>query len=77
MMTITGFLIFAAGFGAAAWVLGATLLPALPRIIAILRGEDDPAITPQPVLVLSERRVRARVRAMPVRAIPAPLRAVA
>jgi hypothetical protein len=34
----------------------------LPRIAALLRGEADPAHVAMPVLILSDRRLRARVR---------------
>lgn len=62
MMTILTMLVFAAAFSASARVFAFTLAPALPRIVALLRGEGDPAPAPRPMLVISEDRVRARVR---------------
>jgi hypothetical protein len=77
MMTIMGFLVFTAAFAASASVFAFTLVPALPRIAALLRGEPDPALIRRPALILSENRVRSRIR--PVSTLPArvPLRAAA
>ena len=61
MMMILTMLVFAAAFSASAWVFAFTLAPAVPRIVALLRGEDDPASAPRPMLVISEDRVRARL----------------
>ena len=77
MMTVMGLLVFAAAFAASAWVFAFTLVPALPRIVALLRGEADPALFRQPALILSENRVRARIRATPVLPARMPLRAAA
>lgn len=77
MMTVMGFLVFAAAFAASASVLAFTLVPALPRIAALLRGQADPALVRQPALILSENRLRSRIcstSALPVRM---PLRAAA
>jgi hypothetical protein len=56
---------------AAASVFAFTLVPALPRIIALLRGEADPAYVTAPMLILSDRRLRARVRPVSAMAIAA------
>jgi hypothetical protein len=77
MMTVMGLLVFAAAFAASAWVFAFTLLPALPRIVALLRGESDPALFRQPALILNENRVRVRIRATPVLPARMPLRAAA
>ena len=77
MMTVMGFLVFAAAFAASAWVFAFTLVPALPRISALLRGEADPALVRQPALVLSENRLRSRIRSVPARPARIPLRAAA
>lgn len=80
MMTVLGILVFAGAFAAAASVFAFTLVPALPRIVALLRGEADPAYVTEPMLILSDRRLRARVRpvrATAVAARPQALRAAA
>jgi hypothetical protein len=77
MMTVMGFLVFAAAFAGAMSVFAFTLVPALPRIAALLRGEGDPALFRQPALILSENRVRARIRSTPVLPARMPLRAAA
>lgn len=80
MMTVLGILVFAGAFAAAASVFAFTLVPALPRIVALLRGDSDPAHVTAPMLILSDRRLRARVRPVPAMAIaarPQALRAAA
>ena len=77
MMTVLGILVFAGALAAAASVFAFTLVPALPRIIALLRGESDPALFRQPALVLSENRVRARIRSTATLPARRPLRAAA
>jgi len=77
MMTVMGLLVFAAAFAASASVFAFTLVPALPRIAALLRGEGDPARFRQPALILSENRVRARIRSVPALPARVPLRAAA
>ncbi len=77
MMTVMSFLVFAAAFAASAWVFAFTLVPALPRIAALLRGDGDPALFRQPALILSENRVRGRIRSAPVLSARQPLRAAA
>jgi len=78
MVAVLAFLIFAAAFAAAMSVFTLTLVPALPRIAALLRGEADPARVTEPMLILSDRRLRARVRPLPVTAAGRqPLRAAA
>ncbi len=77
MMTVMGFLVFAAAFAASASVLAFTLVPALPRIAALLRGQADPALVRQPALILSENRLRSRIRSTPALPARMPLRAAA
>lgn len=77
MMTVMGLLVFAAAFTASAWVFAFTLAPALPRIVALLRGEADPALVRQPTLILSENRVRSRIRSAATLPARVPLRAAA
>lgn len=80
MMAVLGILVFAAAFAAAASVFAFTLVPALPRIVALLRGETDPALVTAPMLILSDRRLRARLRpvsAMAIAARPQAFRAAA
>lgn len=77
MVTIMGLLVFAAAFAASAWVFAFTLVPALPRITALLRGEADPALVRQPALILSENRVRSRIRQAATPSARMPLRAAA
>ena len=60
MLAVFGSLIFAGAFAAVVGVFAFTLIPALPRIAALFRGQRDPTHVPQPALVLSDRRVRAR-----------------
>jgi len=66
MLMVMGFLVFAAALAASIAVFAFTLVPALPRIAALLRGEADPALVRQPALVLSENRLRARIRSAPM-----------
>lgn len=62
MLAIFGSLVFAAAFAAVVGVFSFTLVPALPRIAALLRGEADPAHVIRPALILSDRQVRAQIR---------------
>ncbi len=48
-MAVLGILVFAAAFAAAVAVFAFTLVPALPRIIALLSGEGDPGARSMPV----------------------------
>jgi hypothetical protein len=75
-MAILGMLVFAAAFAAAVSVFAFTLVPAMPRIVALLSGELDPALVDRPVLSLNDRRLRAPVRSAPM-ARPRLLRAAA
>lgn len=78
MMAVLGIVVFAGAFTAAVSVFAFTLVPALPRIAALLRGEADPAYVEAPLLTLSDRRPRARVRpATTPAARPQPFRAAA
>ena len=70
MMMVTGILVFASAFAASASVFWLTLVPALPRIVALLRDGVDPAVAARPVLTVSEPRARARARMLPTPATP-------
>jgi len=72
MLAMLGSLIFAGAFAAVVGVFAFTLVPALPRIVALFRGQADPTHVVRPALVLSDRRIRTR-------SVPAPIamRAVA
>ena len=60
MMTIVAFMVFAATLATSLAVFAYTLIPALPRIAALLSGRDDSAAMPQ--LVLRDRRAAPRSR---------------
>lgn len=80
MTAVLGMIVFAGAFAAAGSVFAFTLVPAMPRIAALLRGETDPAMTGTPVPALSERPSRIRARPAPAAAIavrPQVLRAAA
>ncbi|CAN5474449.1 hypothetical protein BH10PSE14_BH10PSE14_14110 [soil metagenome] len=77
MMMVMGFLVFAAAFAASAWVFAATLVPAMPRIIALLHNGTDLVPARQPALVLNENRVRSRLRSAPAQPARMKLRAAA
>ena len=70
MMMVTGILVFASAFAASASVFWLTLVPALPRIVALLRDGVDPAVAGRSVLTVSEPRARARTRMLPTPAAP-------
>jgi len=61
MIAVLDSMMFAAAFAASVWVFAFTLVPALPQIMAVLRGEANYG-TPDAFLVVSERRVRTRAR---------------
>lgn len=63
MVAILDSMMFAAAFAAAIWVYAFTLAPAVPRIMAILRGDGVAAASQDPFYVLSDRRLRTRVHA--------------
>jgi len=69
MLAIFGTLVFAGAFAAVVGVFAFTLVPALPRIAALLRGEADPVVYGRPMLILSDRRFRARVRPVAIVAV--------
>jgi hypothetical protein len=66
MMAILGMLVFASAFAASVAVFAFTLVPALPRIVALLSGEGDPALVDRPLLILNDRRLRTRFRSPPL-----------
>ena len=61
MVAVLDCMVFAAAFTAAIWVFAFTLVPALPRIVALLRAEVEIAGS-DPFFVVSDRRVRVRVQ---------------
>lgn len=61
-MAFVGFLVFASALTASVAVFWLTLVPALPRIAAILRDGVGPFSPAVPVLIVSEARLRARTR---------------
>jgi hypothetical protein len=75
-MAVVGFLVFASAFAASIAVFWFTLMPALPRIVAILRDGADPVVAPQMQAVIREPRLRARAMPAPMLA-RTPLRAAA
>lgn len=58
MMTILAIALFVAAFGMVALVIGQTLVPALPRIAALLTQDSQPLRTATPVRLLADRRER-------------------
>ena len=66
-MTVVAFLIFASAFAASVSIFWSTLAPAVPRIVALLRDGVDPVTSPW---IVSEPRLRARVRTVTVVARP-------
>ena len=67
MMAMVQILVFLGGLALAGYVFAATVVPALPRMAALLRGELDPAFAPRERLVLGPRRVSVRVVPVPAR----------
>jgi hypothetical protein len=61
MVAVLDCMVFAAAFTAAIWVFAFTLVPALPRIGALLRGEVESTASDL-YRVVSDRRVRVRVQ---------------
>ena len=60
-MAVVSALVFIGALALIAFVIAVTLVPALPRIIAVLAGEEE---RPEPKLVLA-RRARIAVRLHP------------
>ncbi|RDE06468.1 hypothetical protein [Sphingomonas aracearum] len=56
MTMVSTVLVFAFAFALVAWVFAFTLVPALPRIRAVLAGREDPALASQHRIVIGERR---------------------
>jgi hypothetical protein len=69
-MAVVSFLVFASAFAASIAVFLLTLVPALPRIVSILRDGASPVPAKPPVWTVSEARLRARVRAATVMTQP-------
>lgn len=61
MMAVVGFMVFAAALLASLAVFALTLIPALPRIVSLLRDGVDPSFVPARISFLNEARLRARV----------------
>lgn len=64
MVAMIGYLVFLSAFVASVAVLASTLVPALPRIVALLRDGVDPVAMAARVTIVSEPRLRVRVAAM-------------
>lgn len=76
MVAVLGYLMFTAAFAVSMWVFAFTLAPAMPRIVALLRGEIEPEASLDGFAIVSDRRLRRRVQAVqPAR--PASFRAAA
>ncbi len=69
-MAVVGFLVFASALAASVAVFWLTLAPAMPRIFSLLRDGIDPVAPQAKVWVVSEPRLRARVRMVTVVAHP-------
>ena len=69
MMTFVSYLLFATALGTSLAVMFHTLMPALPRIIALLQGREDVAAMPH--LVLRDRRSSSRARLSQPQTAPA------
>lgn len=61
MVSLVGLLVFGAALAVAVAIIGATVVPALPRIVSLLAGRGDPVWDSRPLLAVSARR-SARVR---------------
>ena len=61
-MAFVGFLVFASALAASVAVFWLTLVPAMPRIVALLRDGADPVPFAVPVGFVSEARLRAPTR---------------
>jgi uncharacterized protein YqfA (UPF0365 family) len=62
MMTVVAFLLFAVTLTTSLAAMFYTLVPAMPRIVALLTNGHD--VVTMPNLVLRDRRVQPRVRQM-------------
>ena len=62
MMTIVAFLVFGIALAVSLTVIGHTVAPAMPRIVALFSGQD---VATMPQLVLRDRRPALRVRLAP------------
>lgn len=69
-MAVVGFLVFASAFAASLAVFWLTLVPALPRIMSLLRDGVDPATTRAAAWIVTEPRLRARMRTVSAVARP-------
>lgn len=59
MMTVIGLALFALATGVIVHIAMATVLPALPRINALLRGGVSPVLPPRPAPVVRASGMRA------------------
>lgn len=64
MVAMIEYLIFLCALVVSVAVLGSTLVPALPRIVGLLRDGVDPLAVAARVAIVSEPRLRVRVAAM-------------
>ena len=62
-MTMISMVVFAGALSASFAVFGYTLVPAVPRIAALLSGRDESVVLPH--LVLRDRRPQPLVRLAP------------
>lgn len=65
-MAVVGFLVFASAFAASVAVFWVTLVPALPRIVAILRDGVDPVPALHAYGAVREPRLRTRMATAPL-----------
>ena len=68
MMSIMQVFVFVGAFALVGYVFGATVVPALPRMAALLRGELDPVFAPEHRLVLTARSQVVNARPVSLRA---------
>ena len=62
MVAVLDSMVFAAAFAVSVWVFAFTFVPAIPRIVALLRGDAEGGASLAPYHIVSDRRVRTRVR---------------
>lgn len=68
MMTVVAFLVFGTTLAVSLTVIVHTLAPAMPRIMALLSGQTDMAVSSP--LVLRDRRPAPRSRSMTFQSVP-------
>lgn len=70
-MAFVSFVVFACAVAVSGYVFWATLIPALPRIVSLLRDGTDPVAATPVYAIVSEPRLRARLRTTRSVALPA------